>query len=192
MEHMLASKITAWCLKRNEMTETQAVAVTYGIELLFNSLFKIIGLIIIGAIFHRAGEVILALGCFSLLRSSAGGVHMESSLGCFLSMFFICALACIGAEFIPYLPISVLVVLSVVILVLNKLFAPFFTENNPILDEAIIKRKNWGAVIIVAVLLAIIWFVPKLEIKLLMLIPITLETISIFPCWHPKKKAVEE
>ncbi len=191
MEHMLASKITAWCLKRNEMSETQAIAVTYGIELIFNSLFKVIGLILLGLVFGRAWDVILSIGCFSLLRSCAGGVHMKSSLGCFLSMALVCVLSCVGADYIGYLPIGVMIALTIGIIVINKLYAPFFTENNPIEDEKIIEKKNVGAIIISIVLLVIIWVIPIWNVKMIMLIPVTLETLSILPCWHGTKKAVQ-
>lgn len=192
MEHMLASKITAWCLRRNEMSETQAIAVTYGIELIFNSLFKMIGLILLGLVFGRAWDVILSIGCFSLLRSCAGGVHLKSSLGCFLSMAMVCVLSCVGAEYIGYLPIGVMIALTIGIIVVNKLYAPFFTENNPIEDGKLIKKKNIGAVIISVILLAIIWITPIWKLKMIMLIPVTLETLSILPCWHGTKKAAQD
>lgn len=184
MEHMLASKITDWCFKRSVMSETQMEVVTYGIELIFDSLFKMIGLVILGMIFGYTWEVILSIGCFSFLRSAAGGLHMKSSLGCFLSMVSVGVLSIAGAELISHLPIAVLILLSIGIVVINKLFAPFFTHNNPIEDERIIKNKNLRAVIISALLLVIIWFVPIWRVKLLMLIPVTLETLSILPCWH--------
>ncbi len=184
MEHKIASRITDWCLGRSEMSESQAVVVTYGIELIFDTLFKLIGLVILGIIFGRTWEVILSIGCFALLRSAAGGLHMSSSLGCFLSMVSISFLSCAGAELIGELPIAVLVILSVGIVVLNKLFAPFFTQNNPISDEKIIKNKNIRSVIISIILLIIVWTVPVLQVKLLILIPITIESLSILPCWH--------
>lgn len=188
MEHMLAGKITEWCLKRKEMSETQAVAVTYGIELLFNSLFKLIGLLLLGIIFHRTWDVILSIGCFSLLRSFAGGVHMKTSLGCFLSMVCVWILSCVGAEYITYLPLAVMIALTVLIVVLIKRYAPFFTQNNPITDEKILRKKNIGAVVTASALLAIIWLVPVWRLKMIMLIPVTLETLSMLPCWHGKRK----
>lgn len=188
MEHMLAGKITEWCLKRKEMSETQAVAVTYGIELLFNSLFKLIGLLLLGIIFHRTWDVILSIGCFSLLRSFAGGVHMKTSLGCFLSMVCVWILSCVGAEYITYLPLAVMIALTVLIVVLIKRYAPFFTQNNPITDEKILRKKNIGAVVTASALLAVIWLVPVWRLKMIMLIPVTLETLSMLPCWHGKRK----
>lgn len=188
MEHILASKIATWCMKRNEMSETQAIAVTYGIELIFNSLFKLLGLLLLGIIFDRAREVILSVACFSLLRSQAGGVHMKTSIGCFLSMLLVCICACAGAELIESLPIAVFIIIAVGNIVLNKLFAPFFTENNPILDERIIRKKNTGAVVLSMVFFVVAGFVPVWKIKLLILIPVTIETLSILPCWHKRRK----
>lgn len=185
---MLAGKITEWCLKRKEMSETQAVAVTYGIELLFNSLFKLIGLLLLGIIFHRTWDVILSIGCFSLLRSFAGGVHMKTSLGCFLSMVCVWILSCVGAEYITYLPLAVMIALTVLIVVLIKRYAPFFTQNNPITDERILRKKNIGAALTASALLAVIWLVPVWRLKMIMLIPVTLETLSMLPCWHGKRK----
>ncbi|WMC91906.1 accessory gene regulator ArgB-like protein [Kineothrix sp. MB12-C1] len=189
MQHMLASKITDWCSRHNEMSETQAIAVTYGIELIFNSLFKVIGLVLLGAISGRMWDVIISLVCFSSLRYCAGGLHMKSNLGCFLSMVFVCVSSIAGAEYIHYLPVGIMVGLSIGIIIVNKLFAPFFTENNPIEDKKILRQKNIGAVVIAAVWLIIIWVLPDWYMKMLMLTAITLETLSILPLWHERKKA---
>lgn len=178
-------------MSRYEMPQSKADAVTYGIELIFDSLFKLLGILLLGILFGCAWEMVLAVACFSTLRSQAGGFHMKSDLGCFLVVLSVCVLACVGAEYIQELPAVVLAVLSVAILILNKKYAPFFTENNPIEDEQIIKKKNRGAVIFAAAFLLIIWIVPVWKVKLLMLIPVTLETLSILPCWHGKKKRNE-
>lgn len=188
MEHKLADRITRWCMEHYEMTEGKAAAVTYGIELLFDTLFKVIGLLILGILFHRTWEVIVTLACFCSLRSQAGGVHMQTNLGCFSSMLAVCALACAGAEYIEALPLWLLAAVSIVILLLNKIYAPFFTENNPIEDERILRRKNHFSVGLSAILLGIVWVVPDWELKLLMLIPVLIESLSILPCWHGRKK----
>lgn len=184
MEHMLADKITAWCLKQKVMSESEAAVVTYGIELVFDTLLKLLGLVALGIIFGRLFEVLLSVACFSSLRCFAGGAHMRTSPGCFFSMVFVCTASCLGAILLPAVPIPVLIVLSAGILLLNGLFAPFFTQNNPIVDERILKRKKTGAVILAALLLTVIWLAPVKEVKLLMLIPVTIESLSILPCWH--------
>ena len=187
MEHMLASKITQWCMRHNEMSETQAEVVTYGIELLFNNIFKFIGLLILGILFHRTGEVVLSIACFSLLRSQAGGLHLETNIGCFSSMMFICILSCAGAEFVHELPLALLVVVSVAIVVLNIVYAPFVTKNKPIEDKMILRRKHICAVVLAVLLLAVMWAVPAWNIKMLILVPVTIETLTILPCWHRKE-----
>lgn len=184
MEHMLASKITQWCMRRNEMSETQAEVVTYGIELLFNNIFKMIGLLILGILFHRTGEVVLSIACFSLLRSQAGGIHMETNLGCFSSMLLICVLSCAGAECIQELPVVLLAGVSAAVVALNIMYAPFITKNNPIEDKKILRRKHICAVALAILLLAAMWAVPAWSVKMLILVPVTIETLTILPCWH--------
>ena len=184
MEHMLASKITAWCKRQGEMSESQVVAVTYGIELFFDTVLKLIGLILLGIVFGRLPEVLLSIACFSSLRSFAGGVHMETSLGCFLSMVFVCFASCLGAEVITGVPAVLQLVISLLNIVLNVLFAPFFTQNNPIEDKKILKRKRAGAVALSLILMAAAWVIPDWRLKLLILIPVTIESLSILPCWH--------
>ena len=190
MEHMLASRITKWCMGRSEMSQEQAEAVTYGIELIFNSVFKVVVLVLIGLIFHRADEVIIGLGCFSLLRSFAGGVHKETNMGCFLSMLLICVVSSLGAQFITYLPIWLMIIIAIAVLVLIKLFAPFVTENNPIEDPEILKKKKRGAFILSAVLLLAVFIIPIWRIKMLILIPVIIETATILPCWHKNSKTI--
>lgn len=183
MEHMLAKRITAWCLKQNTISEAQAVAVTYGIELIFDTVLKLIGLMALGVFTGRFPEFLLAIASFSSLRCFAGGAHMRTSLGCFLSMVFVCAAACLGAEYIVAVPFLPLLLLSAGILLSIVLFAPFFTQNNPI-GEPVQKKKRREAIILTVLLLAVIWAVPSEKIRLLMLIPVTIEALSILPCWH--------
>lgn len=188
MEHYLASKITGWCIKRNAIAAEQGEVVTYGIELFLNTVLKVIALLFIGLITGLFGEVVISLGCFALLRTKAGGIHMKTSLGCFLSMFGICAAAILGSRFITSLPFWILVGCSMFVMAVIALFAPYFTQNNPITDKKLIKKKKGMALIIAAALLAAVWLLPDLRIKLLILIPVLIETISIFPCWHFNEK----
>lgn len=183
MQHELAVKITEWCGGRNEMKQGQAEVVAYGIELLFDNLFKLAALLILGILFRRTWEVVLCIGCFSLLRSQAGGVHRKSNIGCFAFMLAVCVLSCIGAEYIQELPTALLAVISVGVVLVNKLCAPFCTVNNPIVDENIRRRKNIWSVALSILFLTAVWLAPMWEVKMLILIPVTIETLTILPWW---------
>lgn len=188
MEHMIACKITDWCKRRYDMSESQVVTVTYGIELLLNNVLKMVALFIIAVIFGRVPEYFIAIGCFASLRSYAGGLHMQTSLGCFLTMLTIFVLSCLGAEYVTYLPLWALIGAAAVSIVILSIYAPFYTKNNPIRDPQIIKKKKAGSIILAAVFFMAAALIPVMSVKMLILVPITIESLSILPIWHVLEK----
>lgn len=192
MEKYIADKISNWCLKRNKVSEIQEVAIRYGIELYLDSTIKIFLIIFIGTLLGRGYETIIAIACFCMLRSQAGGIHMKSSFGCFSSMIIIVLLSVVGAEFIQKISVPVIVILSIVSVIAIYLFAPYTTANNPINDEKIILSKKRKAMLIVALVGLIACVVESSRVRALLLIPVIIEIITILPFWRRKEERIND
>lgn len=188
MEKYIATVISDWCLKKNSVTPTQEIAIRYGIELFLNSLLKILLILLIGTIFGKGIETIIVISCFSILRGEAGGIHMKSSLGCFLSMSAIVIVSVLGAEVIPYFSKYVSILVIGISLIVISLYAPFTTKNNPITDKKIIKQKKWKAMIVVFILGVLIFITKDNHLRALVLIPVIIEIITILPVWRRKEE----
>lgn len=192
MEKIIANKITDWCFKKNEVTDVQKIAIQYGIELFLDSVLKILFLICIGAAFGKGIEMVIVIGCFCLLRKEAGGIHMQSGLGCFLSMCVMSVTSIVGAEFIQEIPTVAVVLIYTVSLVIIYYCAPYSTSNNPITDSNIIQRKKRNAITIVVVAAAVSLVVQENYLRALILIPVIIEIITILPLWRRKEERTND
>ncbi len=178
--HSLAQKAAYNCLRENENRDI--IEIQYGIELMLESIWKIVGLLIIGIIFGKELEMILSVSCFSILRYYAGGIHMKTSGGCFLMM--------IGVGLVPaflkdanMLSIEWSVFLLFVAYGIIWRYAPSATANNPIRDRRIKEKNNRRARRIIIIILLMLLFVQIREIAILVSVPIFIESITVLPKW---------
>lgn len=137
MEEYLAEKLWLFCC--DGKNDEESAIVLYGIQLLVESTFKIVVMMLFSACIGKLEECIQFLVVFCPLRTLAGGAHCRTNIGCtcvFFGIFFegmvfekcgisvwlaeVCVCACMG--------------------VCLK-WAPSTTENNPITDK-IIRRRN--------------------------------------------------
>lgn len=187
MEKWISNKIADWCIKRNKVTEIQETAIRYGIELYLDSLLKIVLLLIIGALCNKFIETVIVVSCFSLLRGEAGGIHMQTSLGCFLSMCMMTLLSVAGAEMLPPITLIPSLCIFTMSLLAVYFFAPYSTENNPITDVKIRKQKRKRAIIIIVAFAAITSLVQNSHLRALILLPVIIEIITILPFWKGRE-----
>ncbi|MDK2807426.1 MAG: accessory regulator [Clostridiales bacterium] len=178
----ISKKIAGWCYAGTPQGDIEITA--YGIEILLDTLTKLTALVILAALFGYLREMLIVLIVFSSLRYFAGGFHMHSGIGCFLSMAFIFGVTFAVEKLALFsalvLPPYVLALLLLVAILLVFFYAPFATKNNPITDEVILKRKKLGSFVLSVILSAFIWLVPY-EAKIWILIPFLCEVATILP-----------
>ena len=63
-------------------TESERIVVTYGLEILFNNLLKLIVYLVIGSVCNIFAETVIAVFTLAILRILSGGYHSQSDLGC--------------------------------------------------------------------------------------------------------------
>lgn len=179
MQKRLAEAIGKWCFKNSKVKEESKAIVVYGIELYLNTFLKAIGLLLLGLCFGTLWETIIAMSTFYLLRISAGGVHSHSNIGCFLSMTGVCSGAICADRIISKIPYEFCIGIMIVCCVFLYLYAPSHTQNNPITDIKIRKKKRMSAIVKCIVFITIAIFIPK--VQLLILVPVMIEVFTILP-----------
>lgn len=151
MSQRIADMVTAWSLGADvDKNSDKFQIVSYGIILIIETFYKVMVLMILGAIIGAFPETIAFLIGFSGLRKNAGGIHMKTSAGCVLSVVFLWLITiCLSSTHIFS---GVYVVLFFVTLVLVAIYAPCDTANNPITDIKLRKQKKINAITYVVVL----------------------------------------
>lgn len=103
--HELSGVIGGKMSRIQNYSKEKEVVVTYGIELILNSLLKAVIYILIGTLLGKMLEVVTAIVVFAAVRKCAGGVHAKSDMGCFLLTGAIVFTAAYGTGFLIYFPI---------------------------------------------------------------------------------------
>lgn len=181
MEQVVAKQIINWCDRHYPMNGDAKTVVTYGIELLLNSGLKIAAILLAALLAGKFTETGIALACFCSLRSFAGGVHMKSSLGCFLSMVSVCGLSVGLSQLMQGTSIAANMVIIAFVLYSLWRYAPSCTQNNPIGDRVIRKHKKTGAMVVWLILSTIVLYTPIDRFQILILAPMLIEAITILP-----------
>lgn len=119
----LSSLIVSYMNQNGEYTDNERLIFTYGIELLLNSLLKIMIYLAIGCIMGKGMKVIEALFVFGILRKLSGGRHAKTSLGCFLITGIILILG-IGVPYIVCFSNSEYIFVAIVTWIIYLCFAP--------------------------------------------------------------------
>jgi Membrane protein putatively involved in post-translational modification of the autoinducing quorum-sensing peptide len=180
ISNVLAKKITTACNQDSQNTEKDIIIMQYGLELIIENIIKTVALLIVAFFAHKLLETIIVIGVFSTLRYGAGGIHMKTGIGCSLTMLFIWGMGVFGSERFS-LPQVVIILLLVVSVVMFYLFTPCDTQNNPITDIKIRKKKRIQSVVTALILAFIVVWTRESRLQMLILIPMLCEVITIVP-----------
>lgn len=115
------------------MSEAQLKTRKYGLEVLLGELSKALIYLLVFSLFSLTGHYLLSMLIFCTIRTSTGGYHARSYLGCFIITFIMfSAILFAGKYFEPSIAVkSIMLALSLIITIL---FAPVMHKN--------VTRKN--------------------------------------------------
>ncbi len=165
-----------------DVDEERAEVINYGLQIIFGEIPKIF---IMLAIAYILGVFKLSLIAFAVLipyRGASGGFHLHSHLGCIIAT---CAMYCGTAILSKYLALGQIakyVVIGCELifgLIMIKLYAPADTEDVPILQKEVRKKKQLMSYISFTVALIIALFIHNNEISNILIIGNLIQTISI-------------
>ena len=149
-------KLTLKKLFENDIIKEEDMEVyEYGLTLLFGTLGKIIGFIIIGLLTGLLKEILVFIIFFSGLRLQAGGYHAKTALNCFLGSLAVMGVAIILVKILPvdYQPVFNLLSIIISIFLVFQ-FSPQESENKPLTEEEklLYRKRSIFAVIIASTL----------------------------------------
>ena len=128
-----------------DITEEQGEAILYGLQLLMGEAPKMILLFAISFVFGFGLEMIFAYFAIMPYRTSSGGFHLHTHLGCILGSIIFYYGNVILSRFLVLgiLEKYILVALSLVFgILMVSMYAPADTENVPIISKKERKTKK--------------------------------------------------
>jgi len=171
--------------KMPEMDEEKEAVINFGVRLLFGEIPKIIALFIIGFLLQIGWYSLLIYFLLAPYRSSTGGFHLKTHLGCMLSSIVLYIVPILMAKYIPISQEYIVYIMVGIIGTLSSIFifkyAPADTENIPILSKQERKTKRIKSYISLGILLTIIIFVPDKIVSYMLLYGMFLQDLTLTP-----------
>lgn len=169
--------------KNPDMDEEKTLIVDFGVRLIFGELPKIFVLFIVGFVLGIGWYTLLAFLLLCPYRSFTGGFHLKTHLGCMLCTIILYCGPVILAKYVTiepqYLKYTAIGLVSLLAIILIVKYAPADTENMPIISKQERKSKKIKSFIALAILIAIILFIPDKIISNMLLYGVFLQTLTI-------------
>ncbi len=165
-----------------EMTDEKAEVIYFGLQNIVGEIPKILLMLVIAFIL---GIFELALFTFLVMyvyKGASGGLHLKSHIGCIiLTTAFYCIIPFVSeriiiAQNLKYIIVSISWIIGMFLI---KKYAPADTEDIPILEEKVRKKKRMVAYIAYTVALIISLIIPNNTISNILIIANIVQTLTI-------------
>lgn len=165
-----------------DIDDERAEVINYGLQILVGEIPKTF---IMLAVAYLLGVFWLTLITFLLLipyRGASGGFHLHTHIGCIIST---CAMYCgvallskymVLGQNIEYLLIAVTWIFGMIMI---KLYAPADTENVPILEEKVRRKKQIASYLSLTIGLIVAVFIPNPVISNILVFGNLVQTLTI-------------
>lgn len=161
-------------------------AIQYGLELVLDTLLKLLFLIALGFFIGKEKETLVILGVFCGLRLQAGGVHAKTSTGCTICMTLIWGASLMGHLYVPLSDIM-LGYMYMIFLCIIIYCAPR-TSHIEYFSKEIICRKKLYAVLLLTVFMLVGYL--NRDVRGMFVYPVIWEMITLL--FANKKHEKEE
>jgi len=150
----LSRNLTQILVNKNIIDFDDIDVYIYGFQLFLATVFKGIGLLIIGFTLGYVKEIIVFVAAFSTLRIYAGGYHSPSYLNCFIMTVIFALTSVIGAEMLTYInhfyiTLGFLIIATILVLI----YAPVDNDNKPLTEN---EYKRYRKISIIIIFLQVI------------------------------------
>lgn len=156
LTHM-AQGLSLFFISKNIIKEEDKEIYDYSFEILLSTLINLLAMIIMAVVSGTMLYAIFFLFGFSMIRSTAGGYHAETHLGCFLILVGSFATYLIMLLMLPNLILkNMTIIFCTVSYLLVVIFSPVEDYNKPFTKEEYKKFKiKSNASVIIASIIAI-------------------------------------
>ena len=143
MFSFLANKVTNFLICKNSINDDDREVYQYGFEQLFSTVFNIVSMLLLGAIFGKIYQSLVLTLAFILLRTYSGGYHASTPLRCYCLSVMSISIALSVMKFVivnNYIYLGLWILSSLVII----LFSPVDNVVKPLdeIEKIIYKKKS--------------------------------------------------
>lgn len=183
MVETICNKLTMQIRKEMpDIDDEKAEVINYGLQLMLGEIPKTLIIIALAAVLHVLDLTILTLVVMLPYRTTSGGVHLHTHIGCIIatSVFYIGN--AIMSKYIVLNALYQYVITAIVwvfSMIMIKLYAPADTEAVPILRAKERKIKKILSYIIMSVTLIASLVIKNTAISNILLFGVLLQTITI-------------
>lgn len=166
----------------DEVDESKADEINYGLQLLIGEVPKFFITLILAILFHMVGLTLISFLIILPYRTFSGGFHLHTHLGCII----VTNLLYIGTPYLAsiieisdvvrYVAIAFTFIFS--FMMINK-YAPADTENVPILQKKERRKRKIWSFVIAEIELIIAIFIPYKVISNLIILGILFQTCTL-------------
>lgn len=166
----------------DEVDESKADEINYGLQLLIGEVPKFFITLILAILFHMVGLTLISFLIILPYRTFSGGFHLHTHLGCIIvtNLLYIGTpyLASIieMSDVVRYVAIGITFIFS--FMMINK-YAPADTENVPILQKKERRKRKIWSFVIAGIELIIAIFIPYKVISNLIILGILFQTCTL-------------
>ena len=166
----------------DEVDESKADEINYGLQLLIGEVPKFFITLILAILFHMVGLTLISFLIILPYRTFSGGFHLHTHLGCIIvtNLLYIGTpyLASIieMSDVVRYVAIAFTFIFS--FMMINK-YAPADTENVPILQKKERRKRKIWSFVIAGIELIIAIFIPYKVISNLIILGILFQTCTL-------------
>ena len=165
------------------MDDEQAEIIMYGIQLIVGEIPKIFLMFIVGFALGLWWQTLLAFFLLLPYKTTSGGFHLKTHLGCFLCTNIVyCGNAILSTIFtfpsdlVRYIVIGVIYIFGIIMV---SIYAPADTENLPILTKKERKVKKILSYVFLTINMIGAVIIPNTVIQNLIIFGTLVQTISI-------------
>ncbi len=162
LAHM-AQRLSSFFIRKNIIKDEERPVYDYCFEILLSTLINLIVVIVIAIISGTIIQTLFFMAGFIAIRTTAGGFHAKTHLGCLLTLLFSYSLYLTMLFIIPdYIKCIMSAALSLIAIILVVLFSPVEDANKTFSQKEYIsfKIRSRVAVVtasVVVLLLAYFW-----------------------------------
>lgn len=166
----------------DEVDESKADEINYGLQLLIGEVPKFFITLILAILFHMVGLTLISFLIILPYRTFSGGFHLHTHLGCII----VTNLLYIGTPYLASI-INISDVVKYVAIVFTFIFsfwminkyAPADTENVPVLQKKERRKRKIWSFVIAGIELIIAIFIPYKVISNLIILGIIFQTCTL-------------
>lgn len=151
-----------------------------GLEIIFINISKFAVIFLVASYFNLLRESLFISFVFGIIRRTAFGLHAQNSMVCTLVTMVMFVAGPYISYYIKLNNYIVLTIFTIMIFLLYR-YAPSDTENHPILGEKLRLKLRKETVLKAIFFMIIALIVPNQVIKVMIILAIGFEVISILP-----------